>query len=105
MKILFFLLLSFQMFAQHYTNLVVYADKKLVGDHEVDVFFRIAEPEMYIFYGDDVFRYSSKIDTTDEIIFVVTNEFVLLTDESKEIIILNKEVDGENVELVYYNRE
>ena len=98
-------MLSFQMFAQHYNNLIIYTNKKLVGDHDVDIFFRIAEPEMYIFYDDDVYRYSAKIDTTDDIIFVVTNEFVLITDESKEIIILNKEVDGENVELVYYNRE
>lgn len=105
MKTLFFLLLSFQMFAQHYSNMVVYVDKKIVGDHKVDVYFRLGEPNTYIFYEDDVFKYDAQIDTTDGIIMVLTKEFLIITDESKEIIILNKEVDGENVELVYHNNE
>tara|TARA_Y100000592_G_scaffold25454_2_gene40092 strand:+ start:130 stop:444 length:315 start_codon:yes stop_codon:yes gene_type:complete len=103
MKILFFLLLSIQAFSQHYSRLVVYEDKELVGDKDVDIYFRLTEPVTYIFYDDDTYAYDAKIDTISDVIYVVTNQFLIVTDESKEIIILNKEVDGKNVELVYFN--
>tara|TARA_R100001460_G_scaffold25418_1_gene51100 strand:+ start:2943 stop:3257 length:315 start_codon:yes stop_codon:yes gene_type:complete len=103
MKILFFLLLSIQAFSQHYSRIIVYEDKELVGDKDVDVYFRLTEPVTYIFHDDNTYAYNATMDTISDVIYVITNEFLIITDETKEIIILNKEVDGKNVELVYFN--
>jgi hypothetical protein len=103
MKILFFLLLSMQVCAQHYSRLVVYVDKQLTDEYEVDVFFRIGEPLTYIFYDDDVYTYECRIDTTGDAILIITHDFLIVTDESKEIMIMYKEVDGQQIELVYHN--
>ena len=106
MKILFFLLLSFNLFAQHYSGKMVIIDNQIVSDEHADIFFKIQEPTLYIFdeKADELYSYEVlQKEIIDDMIIVHTLQFLLLTQESKEIIIITRYLDNRKVEIVYHN--
>ena len=101
------LLLSYYIEAQHYSQLLVFNNKKFIEEQQVDMHIQLRSNELLINYNKNLYTYDVRIDTVQETIVVAPlhHNFSCITDTTREVFAIIKYENEILIELIYANYE